>query len=433
MDHRGPVDEQAARSAGSASTGQMAGSAARSPRWRALAVWLRRPAGAAGRRCPSSVAWLLSPAIAHWVSRGAAPMPAARRFRRPTPSRCGLIARRTWRFFETFVTPADNMLPPDNFQEDPAPVVAHRTSPTNIGLLLLSTVAARDFGWIGTLEAVERLEATLPTVGRLKRFRGHFFNWYDTSDLRPLDPAYVSSVDSGNLAGHLIALANTCAGVARRPRRRAVAARRGCGDTLTLAREAFERCPTTGARSSSPRRDWPARLDELAGGAAQLPRRAGRPVRFTPRRPPTGAHARRRARPTPRARTMLFWVEAAQRSIESHRRDLEADRRSACRAGSPPAGHRRPTRPRRWRTPWSSPSCSTASASCSRSAMSRPRTRSIPAATTCSPRRRAWPASFAIAKGDVADRATGSGSGARRRRSAAARRWSPGRARCSST
>ena len=121
-----------------------------------------------------------------------------------------LTARRTWRFFETFVTPADNMLPPDNFQEDPAPVLAHRTSPTNIGLYLLSVVSARDFGWIGTVEAVERLEATLATMSGMERFRGHFYNWYDTRDLRPLDPRYVSSVDSGNLAGHLIALANAC-------------------------------------------------------------------------------------------------------------------------------------------------------------------------------------------------------------------------------
>ena len=102
------------------------------------------------------------------------------------------------------------MLPPDNFQEDPAPALAHRTSPTNIGLYLLSVVSARDFGWIGTAEAVERLEATLATMSDLARFRGHFYNWYDTRDLRPLDPQYVSSVDSGNLAGHLIALANAC-------------------------------------------------------------------------------------------------------------------------------------------------------------------------------------------------------------------------------
>ena len=108
------------------------------------------------------------------------------------------------------MTAGDHMLPPDNFQEDPAPVLAHRTSPTNLGLYLLSAVTARDFGWLGTIEAVERLEATLSTMGKLARFRGHFYNWYDTQDLRPLDPQYVSSVDSGNLAAHLIALANAC-------------------------------------------------------------------------------------------------------------------------------------------------------------------------------------------------------------------------------
>ena len=121
-----------------------------------------------------------------------------------------LIARRTWRFFETFVTTHDHMLPPDNFQEDPSPVLAHRTSPTNLGLYLLSTASAHDFGWLGIVDTIERLEATLSTMGTLARFRGHFYNWYDTTDLRPLDPQYVSTVDSGNLAGHLIALANAC-------------------------------------------------------------------------------------------------------------------------------------------------------------------------------------------------------------------------------
>jgi cyclic beta-1,2-glucan synthetase len=102
------------------------------------------------------------------------------------------------------------MLPPDNFQEDPRPVIAHRTSPTNMGLHLLSAFAARDFGWAGTLQTVERLEASLATMRRLPKHKGHFFNWYDTEDLRVLEPAYVSSVDSGNLAGHLIVLAHAC-------------------------------------------------------------------------------------------------------------------------------------------------------------------------------------------------------------------------------
>ena len=112
--------------------------------------------------------------------------------------------------YEVFVSSEDNALPPDNFQETPKPVVAHRTSPTNIGLYLLSTVCACDFGWLGALDTVERLEATLGTMSRMELFRGHFYNWYDTRDLHPLEPRYVSSVDSGNLAGHLVALGNSC-------------------------------------------------------------------------------------------------------------------------------------------------------------------------------------------------------------------------------
>jgi cyclic beta-1,2-glucan synthetase len=117
-----------------------------------------------------------------------------------------LIARKTWRFFETFVTERHHHLPPDNFQEIPNPVVAHRTSPTNIGLYLLSTVSAKNFGWMGILDTVDRLELTVKSVKSLRRHDGHLFNWYDTLELRPLEPLYVSTVDSGNLAGHLWAL-----------------------------------------------------------------------------------------------------------------------------------------------------------------------------------------------------------------------------------
>ena len=120
------------------------------------------------------------------------------------------VARRTWRYFETFVGETEHWLPPDNFQQDPHDLIASRTSPTNIGLLLLSTLAARDFGFIGTLEAIERIELTCMTLERLQRYRGHFLNWYDTRSLEPLEPQYVSTVDSGNLAGHLIAVAEGC-------------------------------------------------------------------------------------------------------------------------------------------------------------------------------------------------------------------------------
>jgi cyclic beta-1,2-glucan synthetase len=146
-------------------------------------------------------------------------------------------------------------------------VLAHRTSPTNLGLYLLATVTARDFGWIGTLDTVERLEATLATMSTLERYRGHFYNWYDTQDLRPLEPKYISSVDSGNLAAHLLALANACSEMnSRRPTDAEIQA--GIGDARELALE-----------SSSGSGD-----DATAEAAA--------------------------------------WSEAARRTIESHQRDV---------------------------------------------------------------------------------------------------------------
>ncbi len=128
-----------------------------------------------------------------------------------------LIGRRIWRFFTTFVTAEEHFLPPDNFQEDPQPVIAHRSSPTNFGLYLLSVVAARDFGWIGLMDTVDRLEATLATLTALPRLHGHFYNWYDTLDLHTLEPRYVSTVDSGNLAGHLLTLIQACREMLSRP------------------------------------------------------------------------------------------------------------------------------------------------------------------------------------------------------------------------
>ncbi len=165
---------------------------------------------------PFMLGWLAAPALAYWSS--VAPRAAGDLAVTASDARqLRLHARRTWRYFETFVTDEDQMLPPDNFQEDPRPVIAHRTSPTNLGLYLLASVSAREFGWLGTLDTVARLEATLATMQRLARYRGHFYNWYDTQDLRPLEPKYVSSVDSGNLAGHLIALGNACRAWAGQP------------------------------------------------------------------------------------------------------------------------------------------------------------------------------------------------------------------------
>jgi cyclic beta-1,2-glucan synthetase len=150
------------------------------------------------------VIWILSPLIAYWVSKL---RPLELKFLSAEDTKLArLIARRTWRFFESFVGAEDNWLPPDNFQEDPSPVLAHRTSPTNMGLLLLATSSAHDLGYVGALELVEREELTFSTLAQLGRFHGHFFNWYNTNTLEPLLPQYISTVDSGNLAGHLIAV-----------------------------------------------------------------------------------------------------------------------------------------------------------------------------------------------------------------------------------
>ena len=177
----------------------------------------------------------MAPAIAYWTSRNRKNATVAA-LSAEDGERLRVVARATWRYFDTFVTEKDNWLPPDNFQEGPPQsVVAHRTSPTNIGLYLLSIVAANDFGWIGTDDAASRLEATFGTLQRMFRFRGHFYNWYDTTDLRALDPQYVSTVDSGNLAGHLIALANACEEPLPSGRRRILD---GIEDTLALLRAA---------------------------------------------------------------------------------------------------------------------------------------------------------------------------------------------------
>jgi cyclic beta-1,2-glucan synthetase len=241
---------------------------------------------------PLALAWLASPWIARRISllppqrSGSALGPADRRFLR-------LVARRTWRFFELTVGPDDHELPPDNLQEVPAPVLARRTSPTNVGAYLLAVVCARDLGWIGATEMIERLERTFATLDRLERFRGHFLNWYATADLRPLEPRYVSTVDSGNLAADLIALRQACLEIARAhaasPRGEPERVLAGLADALALAHESLQgleddrREGTVTPRQleealksveelagAAPAEGWDDRLREIARRAATL-------------------------------------------------------------------------------------------------------------------------------------------------------------------
>ena len=125
----------------------------------------------------------------------------------PRPARAlRRVARRTWRFFEELLAPADNWLIPDNYQENRADVIAHRTSPTNIGLQLLVDAGGLRLRLPQLTGVVDRLEPTFDTLLRMQRYRGHFYNWYDTRTLAPLAPPYISTVDSGNLAGYLLTL-----------------------------------------------------------------------------------------------------------------------------------------------------------------------------------------------------------------------------------
>ncbi len=162
------------------------------------------PIAALGAAGPILLSWMLCPLLSWWLS-----IRLPQRYESLSAQQTVFIrtnARRTWAYFEVFVRAEENWLPPDNFQESPQPVIAHRTSPTNMGLSLLANLAAHDFGYISTSIFIERCQASLGTMEKMERYQGHFYNWYDTLSLRVLWPRYVSTVDSGNLCGHLLTL-----------------------------------------------------------------------------------------------------------------------------------------------------------------------------------------------------------------------------------
>ncbi len=223
---------------------------------------------AVGVALPPLMLWFSSPLVAYWLSR-----PAQGRvvFLEPH-DRIELrrIARNTWRYFETFSREEDHWLPPDNVQENPARQVAHRTSPTNIGMGLLGTLAAHDLGFIDAPDLLDRVERVLNTLDGLEKHEGHFLNWYDTLSLAPLQPRYVSTVDSANLAGSLMALAAGLRRLEQGPRdgfRQATAV----ADTLALLRFSLDRMPEADAARSIRERLEPA-IHEVEAHAV---RRAG--------------------------------------------------------------------------------------------------------------------------------------------------------------
>jgi cyclic beta-1,2-glucan synthetase len=208
---------------------------------------------------PLLFAWFISPQIAHWISR---PIVRERRLLHAKQRyRLFWLARRTWLYFEQFVDPDDNWLPPDHFQESPHGLIAHRTSPTNVGLMLLSTLAAYDLGYIGALGLALRLRNTFESLNKLERYRGHFLNWYDTRTLKPLPPRYISTVDSGNLAACLLTLRQGCLALPRDPVLR-WQCWQGLLDTVAVLREIVDGLDPAASKAVAPVQDQLAQIRE---------------------------------------------------------------------------------------------------------------------------------------------------------------------------
>ena len=211
--------------------------------------------------------WVLSPVIAYVSGR---PL-AYERQPLGLTERAALrsTARKTWRFFEDLIVPGDHWLIPDNYQEDRAELVAHRTSPTNIGLQLLSTLAAYDFGYVSVSGMINRLESVFATLLILPRYQGHFYNWYDTRRLEPLVPAYVSTVDSGNMAGHLLTVKNGLASVVENAPAIGPEFLDGLADVIRLFQEALE--GAFARRGAATTRVFNAELADLQVRLAERP------------------------------------------------------------------------------------------------------------------------------------------------------------------
>lgn len=150
------------------------------------------------------ILWFIAPGIAHFISKPISTCNNA--LSKETLKEFRLLSRKTWFYFDEFAGSGENFLPADNYQEEPYKGAAHRTSPTNIGLLLVSNLAARDMGYINTVDLLDRIENTITTVEKLEKWNGHLFNWYNTTNLEILRPKFVSTVDSGNFVGYLMVL-----------------------------------------------------------------------------------------------------------------------------------------------------------------------------------------------------------------------------------
>ncbi|MDS0526686.1 glycosyl transferase [Clostridium sp. SHJSY1] len=161
----------------------------------------------AATNIPLALLWIISPYLAYSISQKEPEEAYA--FTKENKEYLRDNARRIWAYYEDFVNLENNYLAPDNYQEKPYKGVAYRTSPTNIGMGLMSNIVAYDMGYLPFGEVIDRLEAIIDGMSKLQMYNGHYFNWYDTRTCEPLWPRYISTVDSGNLIGYLWIISKT--------------------------------------------------------------------------------------------------------------------------------------------------------------------------------------------------------------------------------
>lgn len=274
---------------------------------------------------PLLAAWIIAPEVAYRISHPASP--EVRPLTDAQRRRVRTLARRTWAFYERFLSPEDHWLPPDNYQEEPLGVVAHRTSPTNIGMLLTSSLGAHDLGYLPFTHLTALLGNTFRTMEELQRHRGHLLNWYDTRTLRPLPPLYVSTVDSGNLLGCLLALSSGLRELAETPVRGRSA--QGLEDTFRVLTEVVEAIDADGASALAPAREGVLELARTVGEAtslADLHRYVGvaaRRLTDIADRAATLAESATSAVEPHRITDLVFWLRLARQQLERTGQELD--------------------------------------------------------------------------------------------------------------
>jgi cyclic beta-1,2-glucan synthetase len=279
-------------------------------------VIVARDQAALPAAAPFLLLWTIAPFVAYWLS-----VPIGARARPLSERELGVLrrtARTTWRYFDTFVTEADSWLPPDNYQENgDTPLVARRTSPTNIGMGLLSTLAAHDLGYLTTDSLLRRLDATLTTVEFLERYQGHLLNWYDTATRAPLQPRYISTVDSGNLAAALIALVQGLRQLDGHPQSRAQRLA-GLADTADILAGASSSVDAAfGPRRAATEINRCARAMVIAARSSEPEEKRLAAVQTLGPQIAAAAAEVELAAPLTSAHEMLYWCRAALESLDA--------------------------------------------------------------------------------------------------------------------